>query len=363
MAIGCARHSAFLYDRGGRHRLGQIEPLTSVSWERVRDDMSFGGFTSVFPTWECQDLLSRAEPNRHELVIFRDGERVWEGPLSLLTLTTNQVTGQARDVLYYPMRTVCHADYSNANPNVATTLVRASGMLTAELARKEALDPPINVLPYLTSLSTTFDSQTSRTSLAYQSTVFDDMDDMAAKSGLDYTVVGRRILLFDTHTVFHTTPTVDADDFLDSPVVSVYGMEGATTSYATDGQGGWGVAGGPDPYYGEWEITDAAYEEGSSADLPSQAELNSQALRNLSQRNPVPVVVRIPDNTSLSPRTRLTVEHLVPGVRIPLRIVLGRRTLVQTQKLDRVVFKETKDGETVSVTMSTAPLTAHEVGS
>ena len=100
-------------------------------------------------------------------------------------------------------------------------------------ARKEALDPPINVVPHLRSYNTVNDAQTSKVTLPFMTTVFDDYDQMAARSGLDYTVVGRSIILFDTHTVFYTTPVVTQADFLGDVTVSVYGVEGATSATPT----------------------------------------------------------------------------------------------------------------------------------
>lgn len=356
--FSCARHSVFIYDRGGTKRLGQIYPLTSVDWGRTRDDTSFAHFTTAQPSWECLNLLTQIEPNRHEVVVFRDEERVWEGPITLSTYRADSVTCEARDVTYYTLRTVAHATYSNAYPNVDTVVHRARNMITTELARKEALDPPINVVPYLRSYDTPNDAQTSRVTRAYETTVFGDFDEMAARSGLDYTVVGRSIILFDTHTIFYTTPVVTEADFLGGVYVSVYGVEGATAAFVNDGQGNYGSYGANDPYYGEWEILDTAYEEGQTTDLPSVAEMASQAQRNMDGRNPVPVIVRVPDNSQLSPSSRLTMRDLVPGARIPLRATLTARTFTQMQKLDSMQVKEDANGEKVTVVLSAA--SAHD---
>ena len=352
--FSCGRHTAYIYDRGGKKRLGQIYPLTSVDWGRQRDDTSFAHFTTTQPSWECQRLLANIAPNRHELVIFRGQERVWEGPLSLVTYTSSSVQVEARDVTYYTLRTVAHAGYDNSYPHVASVVARAQGMITAELARKEALDPPINVVPHLRSYNTVNDAQTSKVTLPFMTTVFDDYDQMAARSGLDYTVVGRSIILFDTHTVFYTTPVVTQADFLGDVTVSVYGVEGATSAYVTDGQGHYGSDGAIDPYYGEWEIFDQAYDEGSDTAIPSVAEMTSQAQRNLTGRNPVPVIVRVPDGSQLSPQSTLQMKDLVPGARVPLRATLTASTFTQMQKLDAVKVSEDSNGETITVTMSPA---------
>lgn len=351
MALGCENHTAYVYDRGGAQRLFQIEPLTSVEWERLRDDISHATVTIVNPGPDCQEQMLTVHPNRMELVIYRGSERVWEGPISRIAYHNDRIEIEAKDVMHYAYRTIMHAAYKNAYPNVQTTIQRAINILGGELARKEALTPPINVLPHVTAYTTANDSETSKSTVPYESTVFDDIDAMAWRSGLDYTVLGRRILLFDTHTVWFTTPAVTEADFLSEIVVTQYGMEGATYAAVVSSAGVVGAAGGNDDFYGEWEILDSAYNEDGTTE-PTLAALVSQAQRNLDGRNPVPLHVRVPDGSQLNPNGTLKMEHLIPGVRIPLRATLLTLKVAQMQKLDRVVVTEDGEaGEKIAVTL------------
>lgn len=356
MSFNCETHQAYIYDRGGRRRIGQIGPLTQVTWERVRDDISFGNVLTEQPNAECAEMLAGIEPNRHELVIVRGNERVWEGPVTRIGFHRTYVEVEARDVMHYAYRTAKRNRYNNAYPNIQSTIQRSLNMLNGELVRKEALDPPINVLPWVKAFTTPDDSRTSKDTPAYEGTVYDDIDAMAYRSGMDYTVVGRSILLFDTHTVFAKTPDVTEQDFIGDIVVTMYGMDGATHAYVRSEEGLVGTAGGNDPYYGEWEVVDTAWwEEGTEP--PTQAALNSQAKRNLDGKNPVPVVVRVPDNSTLNPNGALEIKHLVPGIRIPLRATLTAKKVSQMQKLDRVsVIENQEKGELIRVTMSPASL-------
>lgn len=361
MALSCEIHRAFIYDRGGANRLFEITPVTSVSWERVRDATSQAKVSIADPGEDCQRRMLRVHPNRHELVIFRGSDRVWEGPISLMAWHIDRIEVTARDVLYYAHRTVMRAGYDNAHPNIVTTIQRSINVL-GELARKEALDPPINVLPHVTAYTTPGDARTSKVTIPYQSTVLDDIDAMAWRSGMDYTVVGRRILLFDTHTVFYTTPQVTEADFLAEIVVTQYGLEHATwaVSLGPTGNAGIGYAEGTtlgvDPFYGEWEVADSAYDEDGTA-APTEAALEEQATRTLHGRNPVPLHVRIPDNSRINPNGVLKLEHLVPGVRIPLRATLLTLEVAQIQKLNRVsVTEDGENGEAISVTLYPASI-------
>ena len=71
---------------------------------------------------------------------------------------------------------------------------------------------------------------------------------------------------------------------------------------------------------------------------------------------PPPLVVRVPDNSTLNPNGTLSINELVPGVFIPLEAELPGRQLSQMQKLDSVKVSETAEqGEQVQVVLSPAP--------
>jgi hypothetical protein len=351
--LGCTIHTAFIYDRGGARRLFQIDLPSSIKWGRLRDDISGATVIIRDPSKGCQESMTKVHPNRHELVIYRGTERVWEGPISRMGWHRDFIEVEARDVMYYAYRTVMRAGYDNSSTNVDTTINRSIDVL-GELSRKEALSPPINVLPYITAYTTPNDAQTTRKTVPFQSTVFQDIDSMAHRVGMDYVVIGRSILLFDTHTVWAKTPQVTEADFLGDIIVTYYGLEHATHATVTSGEGLYGTTGANDPFYGEWEILDQAYDESGTV-APTEAALLSQAVRNLDGRNPVPLHVRIPDNSQLNPNGVLQMKHLVPGIRIPLRATLLSLEVSQMQKLDRVTVTEDGErGEAITVIMSPA---------
>lgn len=351
----CKNHTAFAYERGGKKRLLQLGPLSSIDWERVGDDVSLANLRMSAST--CDADLNAVEPGRHEVVIFRGEQRVWEGPLTYMSLYGDEVEIQARDVMHYAYRTICRRRYSNKYPNVTTCIKRSVQILRTELGRQwERIEPPINVLPYLQAIERADDSKTSRNTAAYQQTVFDDIDSMARTSGMDYTVVGRRIILHDTDTALGRTPTLSELDLAGDVKVTVYGMEVAAFAAVTGGDGQVGTAEGvngyPDPYYGAWEILDDAYDEDEGTDMPSQAELESQAARNVSARIPTPVELRVQDGSSVAATSPLyDVDLLVPGVQIPVIASFPQRPLSQMQKLRRVRWYEDETGERCEITL------------
>lgn len=366
MALHCKKHTAFLYDRGGITLLGTLGKINRVRWERIRDDISGATVDVSTRDVDCDKTLGLAAAGRSELVVFRGTERVWEGPVTHIAFIGNGVSVTARDVTHYPYRTIMQQEYDNRYPNISTVTSRMKRVFETEMVRMEAQDPPTNMLPHLVVHEDPDNAGTSAHTLQYEMTVFEHLDQYAARGGLDYTTVGRSLHLWDTHLpAMGQTPIVTDNDFIGNVVITEYGMELATISAITDGKGRFGEVGKPDPYYGRVEILDTAYEEATGEDWneepgiqepPSIAEMRSQASRVLAGRNPTPIVVRVPDNSSLNPKGVLTIADLVPGVFVPLQANLPGRSLSQMQKLDRVTVEERGDKETIQVILSPAPI-------
>jgi hypothetical protein len=355
-------------------KIGSLGPLSRVKWERRRDDISVGTVWISAVNKECAQILGLLETNRTELVIFRGKKRVWEGPVNRITYEGDSVEVEAKDMMFYVQRTIMRNEYDNRYPNQGKVLDRIDRIMTAEMARKEALDPSCNILNHIryiyASTPGVEDARTAAWTLPYEMTVFAHVDNYAWRGGIDYTVVGRSIMFFDAHERIGQTPMVTADDFIGNPIITQYGAELTTYVAMTDGKGHWGDAGyaaepgkpfGVDPYYGEWEVLHQAYDENASTpdpeddNNPSVAEMESQARRSYVQGMRPALVVRIPDNTRLNPNGVLTVDDLVPGVWIPLTATLPGRTISQMQKLDTMTVEETaENGEEIKVTLSPA---------
>lgn len=356
MTIDCvSRHTVSIYDRGGRVRLSELVDVAGVTWNRVRDDISEANITLTGRSCEVQnELLTTLRSSRHEIVIHRGDERVWEGPISRLTGTRSSFEIHARDVLHYAARTTMRAGYNNAYPNIGYVIDRAYSILVNELNRKEALTPAINVLPHVVRHQKPTDAKTSAKTNPYQYQVWEHVDSLAARGGLDYTVVGRAIHLWDVHEPLSITPVLTQADILGDITVTEYGMELATITHATDGKGLVGTAGGNDLYYGEVELLYTSEDEEENPEDSTPEGLRSQALRNLAGRNPTPVIVRVPDNSTLNPNGVLRIQDLVPGVWIPVQAEVVGFNISQMQKLDEVTVRETGEGENISVRLSPA---------
>jgi len=375
-ALGCGTHRVFIYDRGGIVRRGEIGRLDRVIWERRRDDI--GEASVVVSNWDedCGDLLANTHTWQHEMVIFRTNEqgimeRVWEGPIVRLTYRTDTVEIHAKDVMAYVYRRVMRQGYNdayrivnNVQIGLKTVIYRAAKIITNALA----YDDP-NLIPYLTLFEFDDDARQSRVVEAFSRTAWEEVDDLAATAGLDYTAVGRRIILNDTHRQIGLLPEMRDGDFSDDPIVSEYGMQLANFFAVTNNSGVYGYVDrfvdGQPQFYGYIEQLASAYGEADGAAQTEvltpealaalQATLTEQAERNISGRYPAPVVVRVPDQTTLNPDVPVGINQLVPGVWVPVRSVGTLREIAQMQKLDVVRMTEEKGQETITITLSPAP--------
>jgi len=251
---------------------------------------------------------------------------------------------------------------------IVPVLDRAAAIIANALA---PFDP--NVLPYLTVIEGPRDANQAQIVPDWAITAWEQVDAFAATAGLDYTVVGRRIVLWDTHTPIGRLPALTDGDFSASPIVSEYGMQLATYMAVTNGSGVVGTfavnpprpTGKPAYYpYGPIEMLASSYSESEAAPEDAMtpenlakliASLTEQAASNIAGRWPTPLVVRVPDNATLSPECAIGFQQLVPGVWIPLRASGTCRTITQWQKLDSVSVEVDETGENVAVVMSPAP--------
>jgi hypothetical protein len=258
----------YVYDRGGTDRLGEITPIKTLSWNRIRDDISACTVTTAGFGPDCCDLMGRIRSMRHELVLYRDEARVWEGPVTRVAYQRDSVTIQARDGMQWVYRRILidgyDDSYRSSLPHGYSVVFRARDIITDALSR----DDP-NLVPFITYYSRSDDAKQSRVVLPYQKTAWEEVDDLAANAGLDYTVVGRRITLWDTHNRVFRLPAMSDASFLDAPIVTEYGMSMATVSAVTDGLGNYGVYGGEDDYYGLVEMLASSY---SSKGPPLEAK-------------------------------------------------------------------------------------------
>lgn len=366
--LGCGTHRIEVYRRGGKKRVGEITGISSLEWNRVRDDISTSKI--VVSGWDidCGELLADLQTWAYEIVIFRDNgfsvDRVWEGPITLLTYEIDKVTIHAKDIMAYLYRRIIRQavnDFGSSPTAGRSVVARAINIIQNAFAP----DDP-NVLGYLQELSQPDDPAQYRSTPAYSRTAFEEVDDMAANAGLDYTAVGRAILVWGTKHRIGTLPEFKDQDLGASPIVSEYGMSASNVYVVSDGNGVYGQADrlnedDEDPTYGLVEMLSSTWASESVEETGTYTEeglatiresFAKSAERSIADRYPPPMVVRVPDNTRLNPDVVLSIQHLVPGVVVPLRSTGTLRSVVATQKLDALKVVEVAGEESITITLS-----------
>lgn len=365
------QHTVEIFDRGGRRRVGKLLDLSEVNWERARDNVSEASVRIEGNACDMQaEFIDTLRTHRHEMVIYRGKDRVWEGPLHRISSHPGYTELFARDVAEYLMHTPLSKDWSNAFPNITEVTTRLENIIEWELthgrvqkvngvnvnvAAWENLDPPINVLPYLDVHHWPNEARTSATTKAFEMTVGEHLASLARTSGIDFTVVGRSLHIWDVSRSLGRLRELTDADFLADVIVTEYGGDHTQAAYVIGQEGVYGSALNTEylDYYGPWTRITTAYNEEGTED-PTAEELASQASRNISGRSPAPMEVRVPDNSSVVLSDTLHINQLVCGVQVPIRASLNARKLSQMQKIDHVTVNETSDGESVQLTLTPA---------
>lgn len=360
------RSNVYIYDKGGLQRLLSLDPLTQVTWGRVQDDISSARVIMTNPSAECIAGLERIRPMRHELVITQGGRRVWEGPITLYKERPDRIEISARDVLFYTNRAAIRRVYKSANGFGGSEPVptRLESIIKGEMARFENTVAPVNVVSHVHTILDDNTVRTTRSNLPYERYVWEEMDEMAWRNGVDYTTAAREIYIHDTDTPLGQLRQFTEDDFLSPAELGIYGVELATTAIVTDRMGRHAEAGlenGTDDYYGRVELLHGTYYDSPGEEADDQThvpieEMRTQARRDFAPRYPLPMVVRVPENSTLNLDTYRELGHaLIPGVRIPVTITTPVRTASMLMKLRSVKVTEDSSGVRVEVTLVPAP--------
>lgn len=352
---GPRRHTAWIYDRGGKEMVHQIHNPVEIKYTRMRDEQSTAT-VKVMPTERDRQLknLQDIEPGRHELHLFRGNRLAWCGPVNLPTMSNrfDMFELDAVDITRYLDRMAIEGAYDNSASKVDYVVNRLKKILTTEIAA-QGVEADWNLLEHLHFYVQSGDARTAMKTDKFSSTIFDHLDDLAARNGIDYTVVGRELHIWDTsRPAMGVGPTIGREDFLSEPKTKKYGAELATRVIATDGQGGFGIAGGRDPYYGKWDIVVQAYDAETDDVKPTADELKSQARLSLNGRNPTPLQLTISSNSQLNPKSALTWEMLTPGLYLPLRLERAEgKPISRMQKLQDVTVVDNADGEVITMSL------------
>lgn len=335
--LGCAStYTAVVNHQGGEGRFFTVTGAEEMTWERVVDDFSEGRvvITKAAVNGDCARRVGKVEPWAHELRLYRDGKRVWEGPVFDLEEDRSSITILARDPLAWLSRRAVRTNPTNgAQVNAAAH----AGQVISDALSAGGMDP--NLLPFLL-VDTGGSPATERSTQPLTSNALNELVEIA-RAGLDFFAVGRQIVVRPDRDVYDRRPfRLRETDLLADFRVRKVGAETATKAYVAGGAAPGSGAGSPLPV-GEWGGPARGYglvENVSRADNTHDTTvLSGLARRVVGYGNPAPVTVSLPQNAQLSPDAQVSVEDLVPGQHFEIAIrsyairVLARMKLNQVQ--------------------------------
>jgi hypothetical protein len=352
----CGYHEAFVYERGGTVLVGQLTGVHLLSWERVRDDISHAEVRMVGS--ECCGILEDVEVVVHELHIYRSGEKVWEGPITRLEFEYDGVDIFAEDILWAGKKRALEYGYNlEKAPDNAVEV--AAAIVIWQLVLPFGNPWNLDVQPVYGPS----DPETTRATNSWASTVWEELDVLAEDGGIDYTMVGRTLYIWDVHLRWVTlAPLVDAD-ISTLPRIVEYGNDFANRVIYTDGSGYAGVAtadSGTLDTYSRYIDLIIPIEDRDEDEPPSALVLSNWydvAARNVVKHYPPRQAIIVPANSTLMPSSPWVINDLIPGSWMMVQMDRMCRQVDEWQRLDSVKVVEDEDGERVQITVSSAPAT------
>lgn len=347
--IGCGEYTAFLTLRGGGPLLYQI-PFTALDFNYQLDDSSSGSIslpTTGHHRSVCCDILNVAEPWKHEVRVFRDGEQVFVGPL--LTINVTQDGGRLgfRDLFYWTERRFLSNDAFFADD--ASTVFRQ----VFEMAMAPDPSPDIEIIVHEAGI------RIERNLLGSEFHRAADLLREFARSAVDFTVIGRKIIvggkeLFDP-AVGVGRPLLIHDGGVKSYDISKDGGQFAT-DVAVFGEAV--LQGAENRIVGRAQrsISDYGLVQQSFAELliTDVGTANNNALSRVLQMQPVPVRV----NVQLSPDAAFQFKDIIAGRRADVRLSQGCIEVMDIMRCNDVKVNVSRSEATVTeeITLGIVPL-------
>lgn len=345
-SLGCGTYEVFFFPRGGGESAVGSLPFTSLDWNRGIDSVSDATFKLTGLTGgsrrraACCSLFGEIDAWSHELVLVRDDVVVWAGPITTLGVQGEDATVTARDLAQWFYRRRLRADHAFDNVDLSVIF---------QAYVDDALSLDNSMLISLTA--SPCGVLGTRSTLALQNLYCGDQLDELSTTGIDWTVIGRSILVGGAVVpapLYATPPLLTDESFATPPLVNRDGM-GMATDWLVRGAGGgdgpdsiYAEAGGVDPTYG---LVDQVVTYDAILDLTSAAAA-ATTLRALAGA-PVSTI----SDGQLSPDAGVTMAELIPGVIFSVRLSETCLPVQSASRLAGVTVSVSADAdEQVSVT-------------
>lgn len=339
IVLGCAEtYSAAIHAQGGARLWAAAVPVQELAWSRLLDDCS-EATVRVAKAGVPPDCCGRIADTRdwgHELSVYRDERLVWQGPVRKVIESAAGFTIVACDVFGWLDRRLNPTPFNYVDMDV---VVLASQLIQSGLAPH---DPAI--LDYLhISAAGVLGTRAAAADQVYIGAEIREL----SRAGLDFTTMGRALLLSgELGDLSPRAVLLAGRDLLGGYEIE---RTGATVTRAVVvGEGVTGRAGGTDGFVGRLDLLVKADGTLDAASAAAQA----QAL--VAHYAPPVTVLRLPDQSWLSPLAPIGMDELLCGNRIDV-VTADMCMLPQRQAMRLTKVAVTWAGGSEQVAVSLAP--------
>lgn len=340
--IGCGSYEVFALDRGGRNLLTPL-PWTSLTWSRVLDDTSEAQISLDLLDPICCGLLAELRPWRHEISVYRDGAEVWVGPVYIVDVPAEQYQVQARDVTAWWDRRLIHDDHTYLGIDLATIFEELSA---------DAMAPDTS--PGLTVATSPTGIPATQTYLGSQHQVAGLILRDLSNIGVDWTAVRRTVLAGGTTVPADPIGLLEDEHFRDPPEPRRDGSMQRNRSIVR-GNGG-GAAG--DSIFGDADNPVAIAADGLLEETTTVSTVTDNTTAKAAAQTRVQLrkeIVLIGDCV-LAPSAPLTVEALIPGAVVSMRLAESCVPVADVYRLQKIEAAVDAATAVERITLSVQPL-------
>lgn len=339
--LGTGEYTAAIHTKGGERIFCDLPSAESGSWDRRVDDTAEAKVVISKKTiGRASRRVGQITPWAHELTVYRsNGGMVWQGPVVDYAENGTSITVLAKDVTAWLGGRVNHAayDFTGVRSRDLTEIARwlISNGLTPD-------DPNVaaHALYYPSGV-------TGERAAAVESVMILAELEELSRNGIDYTTVGRRIVVAGELTpIVPKLARLTDDHFLNELDVQVSGADTVTRWLVEGADGILGTAGGPETGLG---LIERLVSEDGVLDVQS-ARASARARRAVSYVPPI--YLRVPDGAQLAPTAPVSIDQLVAGVGVDVAVTRYVRKVQQRQRLIRVTGEWSTSGEKIGITLA-----------
>lgn len=334
-SCGIEQYAVDLMVRGGQIRLDTLQNITSITWSRELDAVSGATITLAKGTG-CCELLVEADPYATELRIQRQGFTVWEGPVYEVIENLETMEIYARDNMHLLERRIIRNTIDDSvEPGSDASLIAETIIREGFLFDDPNVTEWLHVVPGAHFIARKTEEQT-------RSYAFAELSDIT-RVGIDWTVIGRRILIFPADLPIGIGGRITDDDIIGDYTVTKSGRD-FSTRQITLGQGDlYAIQGGVDARYGLVENVN------QESDLLGQGSVDNAAITKYEVTPVPPVWVSLDNGVYLKPTTPTTIAELVPGIVFPGSFTRYCNIVTQNFRLQRLTVDVIGGIESVSI--------------